>query len=140
MAFRSQIDGLHDELERRGWSDVRPSFGFVLLAARDEPTTSTALAELMGITKQATSKLLDTMEAAGYVTRSIGSDDARQRLVTLTKRGAKLLAVVEDIYAAIEGEWTKIIGATHVEQMRRDLVEVLSRTHEGELPPVRPTW
>lgn len=53
IAFRALIDGLHEELRARGWSDVRPPFGFVLPAAREEATTLTEVAALMGITKQA---------------------------------------------------------------------------------------
>ncbi|MGZ4707056.1 MAG: hypothetical protein ACXWCM_19510, partial [Acidimicrobiales bacterium] len=55
MAYRMQMDGLHDRLRAAGWTDVRPAFGFVLLAARDRPTTGTDLAELMGTSKQAAS-------------------------------------------------------------------------------------
>ena len=44
MAYRDLIDGLHERLRARGWHDVRPAFGFVLLAARDESTTVTAIA------------------------------------------------------------------------------------------------
>ena len=46
------------------WHDVRPAYGFVLLAARDGPTSATALAGLMGVSKQAASKLVDAMAAA----------------------------------------------------------------------------
>ena len=31
IAYRQLIDGLHDRLQARGWTDVRPAFGFVLL-------------------------------------------------------------------------------------------------------------
>jgi hypothetical protein len=49
MAYRDLIDGLHERLRQRGWHDVRPAYGFVLLAARDGPTSATALAGLMGV-------------------------------------------------------------------------------------------
>ena len=39
MAYRDLVDGLHQRLVERGWNDVRPAFGFALLAARDVPTT-----------------------------------------------------------------------------------------------------
>ena len=48
IAYRALIDDLHDELRSRGWTDVRPAFGFVLLAASEAPTTSTELAALTG--------------------------------------------------------------------------------------------
>jgi DNA-binding MarR family transcriptional regulator len=139
IAYRSLVDRLHHELRARGWDDVRPAFGFVLLAARDQPTTATALAALMGTTKQAASKLVDAMEAAGYVAREAGAADARQRPVRLSSRGADLLAAVEEIYRDLERQWADVLGAGAVERMRGDLVTVLSRPGDG-LPPVRPTW
>jgi DNA-binding MarR family transcriptional regulator len=139
IAFRQLIDGLHERLASQGWTDVRPSFGFVLLAARDEPTTATALAALLGTTKQAASKLVDTMEAAGYVARSVDDGDARQRPIRLTTRGRDLLTAVEAIYDDLEAEWADVIGLRRVAAIRRDLTEVLSDP-QGELPPVRPGW
>ena len=139
IAYRSLVDGLHEELRARGWDDVRPSFGFVLLATRDAPTTVTSLTALLGTTKQATSKLVDNMEAAGYVRRVSGDGDGRQRPVHLTRRGADLLATVEEIYAELESAWADAIGDQAVERLRRDLVKVLSTTDDGQLPVVRPS-
>ena len=53
MSFRTMIDELHARLGQRGWSDVRPAYGFVLLALRDGPTSAKDVAALMGTTKQA---------------------------------------------------------------------------------------
>ena len=44
MAYRYFIEELHERLRARGWTDLRPAYGFVLLAARRQPTTTTALA------------------------------------------------------------------------------------------------
>jgi DNA-binding MarR family transcriptional regulator len=139
VAYRLLIDGLHDRLLAAGWTDVRPAFGFVLLAARSEPTTSTALAQLMGTTKQATSKLIDVMEAGGYVSRQIDAVDARQRSVVLTKRGEQLLHAVEEIYRDLEAEWATVVGAQNVERLRATLRIAVSQD-DGSLPPIRPTW
>jgi DNA-binding MarR family transcriptional regulator len=140
MAYRTLIDDLHEGLRVRGWTDVRPAFGFVLLAARERPTTATALAVLMGTTKQAASKLVDAMATAGYVVRATDAADARQRVVELTLRGKALLATVEDVYVELEQGWAEVIGAPRVERLRHDLTCVLMERHGGELPPVRPTW
>lgn len=139
-AYRMLIDGLHDGLRREGWTNVRPAFGFVLLAARDAPTTSTALAALMGTTKQAASKLIDAMEEEGLVHRSVSATDARSKTVELDIRGRELLAIVERIYTELEAGWVCAVGAPAVERMRRDLVAIISSAHDGALPPVRPTW
>ncbi|MEP7025750.1 MAG: MarR family transcriptional regulator [Actinomycetota bacterium] len=140
IAYRLLVDGMHDRLKAMGWSDVRPAFGFVLLAARDQPTSVTELAALMGMTKQAASKLVDTMATAGYVQRAAGAQDGRQRPVHLTPRGVGLLRSVEQIYATLEEQWAQVIGTEQVQDMRRDLVRVLSAPEDGRLPPVRPTW
>jgi DNA-binding MarR family transcriptional regulator len=138
IAYRSLIDDLHDALRTRGWRDVRPAFGFVLLAAADAPTTVSDLAALMGTSKQAASKLVDVMEDAGYVRRGTDAADTRQRPVRLTSRGRRLLDAVEAIYDELEQGWADVIGANGVERVRRDLTKVLAV--DGALPPVRPTW
>lgn len=140
MAYRTLMDDLHARLRERGWHDVRPAFGFVLLAARPEPTTATDIAALMGTTKQAASKLIDSMEGAGYVRRSVGSSDARRREVELSPRGRKLLLDVEAIYSELEAEWAAVIGERGVARLRSDLSKVVSDRHDGALPAVRPTW
>jgi len=140
IAYRQLIDGLHDRLRARGWTDVRPAFGFVLLAARDQPTSVTELAALMGMTKQAASKLVDAMVSGGYVRRGADTQDGRHRPVSLTRRGEELLSAVEEIYGELEGQWAKVIGTSHVERMRRDLMQVLPDPGDGQLPPVRPPW
>ena len=139
IAYRMLIDGLHDRLQAQGWADVRPAFGFVLLAARDQPASVTGLAPLMGITKQAASKLVEAMVAGGYLERGADPRDGRHRPVHLTDRGHELLRSVEQIYAELEAQWAAVVGASHIQRMRSDLVRVLSGT-DGQLPPVRPTW
>ena len=140
MAYRQLVDDLHARLKERGWEDVRPAFGFVLLAARSEPTTAGALADLMGTTKQAASKLLGAMEDAGYVRRSVSAEDGRRREVELSDRGRRLLGAVEEIYAELEAEWAAVIGERNLDRVRADLTRAVAHRHDGTLPPVRPTW
>lgn len=138
IAYRQLIDGLHERLRELGWTDVREAFGFVLLAARERPTSITELSALLGVTKQAASKLVDVMAGCGYVSRGADPQDGRQRPVALTGRGQELLAAVEQVYAELECRWAEVIGAAQVESMRRDLLQMLSGDGDGSLPPVRP--
>jgi DNA-binding MarR family transcriptional regulator len=140
MAYRDLVEGLHERLRERGWQDVRPVFGFVLLAARDQPITTTEVAELIGATKQAASKLAGVMIEAGYLAQGESSSDGRQRPLRLTPRGHRLLAAVEAIYEELEADWAEHIGATAVDRLRRDLTRAVTAAHDGKLPPVRPTW
>ncbi len=139
MAFRHLIDELHARLAKRGYTDVRSAYGYVLLAARSRPTTGTDVAELLGMTKQAASKLIDAMEQGGYVKRRPRDDDSRAKEIVLTARGQKFLSTVETIYREIEDGWGSVIGKQRLEALRRDLRVVIETAHGGVLPPVRPT-
>lgn len=137
MSYRLLIDGLHRRLRDDGWHDIRPAYGFVLLAARDHPTSSTDLAARLGVTKQAVSKILDPMVAADLVRRTADPDDARMKIVELAPRGKRLLATVERIYAEIEAEWGEAIGTEAVELTRKHLTEVVLAANDGEFPTIR---
>ena len=139
MAYRQLIDGLHSRLPDAGFTDVRPSYGFVLLAVRDGPKTVVDLAALLGVTKQAASKLVGAMDDAGYVRRITAPADARAKNIELAPRGVELLSAVESIYADLESEWATTIGEPAVDRLRRDLSSVLLVAHDGQLPDVRPT-
>jgi DNA-binding MarR family transcriptional regulator len=139
MAYRSLIDDLHLRLHDRGWHDVRPAFGFLLLAARAGPVTVGELAELLGVTKQAASKLAAAMETAGYLTQGTGEHDNRRRPFRLSPRGAELLRDVEEIYGELERGWAGTFGERGLQRLRQNLESAVKAAHGGTLPPVRPT-
>jgi DNA-binding MarR family transcriptional regulator len=139
MGFRLLIDGLHERLAERGWTDVRPAFGFVLLALRAGPASLKDLPDVLGTSKQAVSKLVDAMVAAGYVERAVDPGDARARRVQLSARGRELLAAVEEIYAELEEGWAGVLSADRLVALREDLTLVLRTAHGGTLPAVRTT-
>lgn len=139
LAYRSMIDDLHTRLAARAWENIRPAYGFVLLAVRDEPLTPTALATQLDVTKQAASKLADAMVTDGLLTRVVDKTDSRRKLLALTPRGVELLAAVESIYAELEAEWAESIGPAEVDAMRTNLADVLHHRFGEILPAIRPT-
>ena len=139
IAYRQLITDLHAELARRGWTDVRPAYGFALLALREGPLSSGELGVLMGMTKQASSKLVEALVDAGYARRGESIGDARVRPVELTDRGRDLQRTAERIYTELEDRWADVIGQDRLAALRADLISVTS-DEDGELPPVRPLW
>ena len=139
MAYRQLIDALHERLGSAGYGDVRPEFGYVLLAVRQQPTTGADIALLLGVTKQAASKLVDAMERGGYVRRQTHGDDARAKAIAITARGRRFLATVESIYRDLEAEWARATSKKRVEALRDDLHTILEAAYGGRLPAVRPT-
>jgi DNA-binding MarR family transcriptional regulator len=137
MAYRLLVDGLHERLADRGWSGVRPAFGFVLLALRDGPASLRDLPGVLGTSKQAVSKLVDGMVAAGYAERVTDPGDARAKLIGLSADGRALLADVEEIWAELEAGWAQTLGRARLDELRGDLETVVRAEHGGSLPAVR---
>src|SRR4051794_14457812 len=137
MAYRLLVDELHERLAERGWSDVRQAYGFVLLALRDGPASLRELPGTLGTSKQAVSKLVDAMVAAGYVERAVDPDDARAKRVRLSLRGQDLLSTVDEVYRELESGWAEVLGHDRLAGLRQDLVTALSAAHGGALPAVR---
>lgn len=137
MAYRLLVDRLHERLAERGWPGVRPAFGFVLVALRGGPALLRDLPGVLGTSKQAVSKLVEGMVAAGYAERVTDPGDARAKQVQLTARGQALLAEVERIWAELEADWSRSLGDERLADLRSGLVTVLRAAHGGELPHVR---
>jgi DNA-binding MarR family transcriptional regulator len=137
MAYRSLVDDLHARLAARGWVGVRPAFGFVLLALRGGPVSLRELPGVLGTSKQAVSKLVDAMVAAGFVERAADPADSRAKRVQLSAHGRALLADVEEIWAELERGWGEVLGERRLDDLRADLTAVLRAAHGGTLPEVR---
>lgn len=138
MAARALTDDLHARLAELGWTDIPPAAGYVLLACRNGSTTGGEIAELMRTSKQAASKLLDGLEAAGFVERGADTADGRRKVVRLAPRGRELLAAVEGVYEELEARWAAAIGAGAVEAVRRNVTVALLDAHGGTLPAIGP--
>ena len=137
MAYRLLVDGLHERLPERGWTDVRPAFGFVLLALRAGPSSLRELPAVLGTSKQAVSKLVAAMVAAGYVEQAVDPTDARAKQVQLSDRGQALLVEVEGIWVELEQDWAATLGLERLAGLRGDLETVIRAAHGGSLPAVR---
>ena len=137
IGYRALVDALHERLATRGWTDVRPAYGFVLLALANGPASMRDLPAALGTSKQAVSKLVDAMVADGYVARDADPADARAKRVQLSARGWDLLGAVEEIYRELEGGWADVLGAPRLAALRADLTAALRATSGGSLPVVR---
>jgi DNA-binding MarR family transcriptional regulator len=120
--FASQFES---RIRAAGFDDFRPAD--VQIIAR-LPTGSgariTELAARAHITKQAVGKLVNGLEARGYVTRHKDPADGRATQVALSPRGEGLLLAAQDVIAKIEAEWAVVLGQTGLETLRDGLLAV----------------
>jgi DNA-binding MarR family transcriptional regulator len=121
IAYRALVDGLHARLaERAGPTCGRTS---AVLLAVDGGLRSVEIAVLLGVTKQAASKLVDTMQAAGYVAEPDPRDERAKRVADPARpraaRGGRRT------YAELESAWADVLGADRVDALRADLTRVL---------------
>jgi DNA-binding MarR family transcriptional regulator len=82
----------------RGYPEVRPSFGSVLVPLFEEDDLRMGeLARRSGLSKQAMTTLVRSAEAAGLVVRERDAADARAYRVSLSARGSALRPVAERV-------------------------------------------
>ena len=91
-----------------------------------------ALAARLAVTKKAVSQLLDDLEAFGAVERVPDPDDARARLVRLTRRGHEGLLDGLEVLAEEEAALRRAVGDEVV-----DALDAALRRVEREVDPAR---
>ncbi|MGW5485219.1 MarR family winged helix-turn-helix transcriptional regulator [Streptosporangium sandarakinum] len=121
LGFRVLIDDLHAELARQGHPDMRPMHGFVLQAIGRGGTTAADLGRILGISKQAAGKTIDTLQNLGYVERGHDPGDARRKVVRLTPRGIDSLIRSAQIFDELRARWAAVIGAERLRALEADL-------------------
>ena len=89
-ANRCLNDRLIAAVRETGARDARPAFGFVIRAVDAEEPTVTRLAELLGVSRQAASKLADEMVQRGYLLRAADPDDRRRTRLRLSAKGRRV--------------------------------------------------
>jgi DNA-binding MarR family transcriptional regulator len=133
-ATRLVTDRLNAAVREAGIDDMRAPFGFVIRALADAPLELTALAERLGVTKQAAIKVVDEMEARGFLTREPHPGDRRAKLLTLTARGHAVRAAALAESHRMEAELRAAVGDADVDAFRRVLAAF------GVGARARPVW
>ena len=119
-------------LVERGHPDVRPTHNAVFQYLDAAGTTVSTLAERAEMTKQAMGELVAYLEARGYVDRVPDPSDRRAKLVRPTAKGREVYAIVRELIPELEQRLADTLGATRVNQLRRDLRTIQETFAERE--------
>ncbi|MBU3105109.1 MarR family winged helix-turn-helix transcriptional regulator [Clostridium gasigenes] len=141
LSFRAAINELHDRLSELGFEDIRPTHGFMFTYINPDGATGIELAEYLGITKQAVSKMVDYLEKSGYVMRKTHPTDKRGKIIVLTERGLLVMKAKEEILTDIEQRWIENIGAKRMQMIKEDLMKLVHEAKEDKLSSkLIPVW
>jgi DNA-binding MarR family transcriptional regulator len=117
------LDPIRDELFARladhGHEHIRPCHRALLGYLDDAGVRPTELARLLGQPKQYVGRLVDELEALGYVERRPDPRDRRGKLVVPTDRGRDAQLLADCILAEIERRHAARIGAQAYAEFRR---------------------
>jgi DNA-binding MarR family transcriptional regulator len=100
-----------------------------------EPTPPSVLAERMGMTKGAISKLAERLIAKGLVEREESQQDKRAHSLSLTKEGRAKIPVLASLADENDAEFFGVLTKEDHEALDR-ILRVLAERRELKAPPV----
>ena len=130
-ANRCVADRLGRAVTEVGKGAMRTSYGFVLRAVAAEQPTVSRLAELLGVSKQAASKLADDMVTAGFLQRGGDPADRRRTPLQLTALGQQVRSAALVESRAMELELREKFGDAATDQFRLLLTDFVQRHGAG---------
>lgn len=128
------VDGITQGVVEAGFDDVRPVHGFAFARLSAAPATTAQLAEHLGITKQATSELVQHLVDRGYLTRVPDPSDGRARLLVLTDRGLNCTHAAEGAARRTVDGWERRLTPGEAAAFRAGLAAA------ADPGPLRPAW
>ncbi|KAA9153410.1 MarR family transcriptional regulator [Microbacterium lushaniae] len=109
---------LFETLAAQGHPALRPQHGAVLAYLDEEGSRATELARRSGQHKQVVGKLLDELEALGYVERQPDPADRRAKLIVPTEIGVDEMMRSDAVLSAIEMRLAAAIGTDAYETFK----------------------
>jgi DNA-binding MarR family transcriptional regulator len=113
------------KLRQRGHTHLSMAHTTLLPHLDVNGTQATVLAERAGITKQAAGRIIADLEREGYVQRLPDPTDQRASIIVFTDSGRQFLVDAYHVKKEIEGEYTALLGAERMQQLRSILQELL---------------
>jgi DNA-binding MarR family transcriptional regulator len=126
-------DELYARLEEAGHGRLTHLHGAVIAHLDEEGTRATELARRSGRHKQVIGRIVDELEALGYVERRPEEVDRRAKLVVPTERGREVMRLSDGIVRDIERRVARILGKDKFNDFRETLgvvVDLLARPSE----------
>jgi DNA-binding MarR family transcriptional regulator len=142
MSLHILTDQLRAQLAAAGFDDIKRPYGFIFRAVARDGASINELADLLEVSKQATSKIIDEMASRDYVSRQEDPNDRRSKIVRLTERGHQAMQIALKVNAELESVLEARVGFETVKAMRLAL-DTFAREGNPDLYAqrgARPFW
>lgn len=138
LAYQAFTDRLRAALAARGFDDLGGSYGYVFRALAGGPLRLADLAARLGMTAPGAARIVDEMEARGYLERRPDPRDGRAKALRLAPRGRAALAAARRFHASAERELAAALPPGGVAAARRALEAlVVQAGGDPEATPLR---
>ena len=115
---------LYEQFVARGYSDVRPAYGSILLPLFEEDGLRMGeLARRARLSKQTMTTMVRLLERDGLVTREADPDDGRAALIRLTPRGRAVRPIAEEVLANLEARVAERLTKKQATALKSALTE-----------------
>jgi DNA-binding MarR family transcriptional regulator len=138
LAYQRFVIQLNEHLAAKGFSPIKPTFGYVFRALEAETLTTAQLAARLQITSQGMAKVVEEMVNAGYLDRRADPADARVRLLELNARGRAAVATARAFHAEFEARLGGSAGERRVATTRAVLTEIVGEADDLLSRTLRP--
>lgn len=123
--FRMFEDELIVELYDLKHKNITATDFNVLRFIEPKGIQSVEVAKLAGVSKQAISRQIQSLEERGYVQKDRDPLDSRAQLVMFTKKGTKLIEDAISIIEKIELRYTKILGKNEFITLKENINKLI---------------
>jgi len=122
---------LMEQLQQRGYADFKMGDMVFIANIAPEGIINNELAKKAHITKQAMSKVVKNLEAAGYIITRKHESDNRATVIFLSDKGKELVIAATESVLEIEQYYSSLIGATDMETTRDVLQRLTGILYPG---------
>jgi DNA-binding MarR family transcriptional regulator len=113
--------GIRRGLAAAGYHDIPANGLAVMTAIARAPAPLGDIVELLGVSKQATSQLVDAMFVRGYLERTPDTEDRRRLNIAATARGRAAAKIIRSVVKQLEADLSAQVGAESVAHTRATL-------------------
>ncbi len=110
-----------EKCRARGHRKFRSSHSAVIAQLDENGLCLGDLAERIGISQQATGKLVRDLERAGYACSHPDIRDKRSRIIQLTPQGSQLKLDIETVLDEVRHEFQEVLGNGEIENLEQQL-------------------